>query len=242
MILLDWTRMGHVYCLAGAVAGNSGFRIVRPLPFNQRSPTRNVGWSPFLFDGHTRWEVFELVGAESTEVQLPHVEDLWVRALRPRRRLASPDERIAILTATTVRPAQPIFGAPLVANRGTVHLPPGTGQRSLATVVVQAHQVHFTVSQRVGAAEADFRVTLDAPEVAGRYLPLKDHHLLQKTRGLGNDLEEQVAALRRMVQQMGAQVAVRLGLSRAFQATTERGPGVCWPMADGFFSLSNPEP
>src|SRR5438045_3182384 len=46
MILLDWTRMGRSYCLAGAVAQRDGFQIVRPLYFKYReSPVRNVGWS-----------------------------------------------------------------------------------------------------------------------------------------------------------------------------------------------------
>src|SRR5262249_6481303 len=63
MILVDWTRMGKVYCLAGAVADRGGWRFVRPLQARHRdSVERNSGWSPFLLDGrHCRWEVFELV-------------------------------------------------------------------------------------------------------------------------------------------------------------------------------------
>ena len=63
MILLDWTRMGRSYCLAGAVLEKGDWRIVRPLPMKHRAaPVRNIGWSPFLFDGHARWEIFELIG------------------------------------------------------------------------------------------------------------------------------------------------------------------------------------
>jgi hypothetical protein len=40
---------------------------------------------------------------------------------------------------------------------------------------------------------------------------------------------------------MGDQVAVRLGLSRAFNSRSGE-PGVCWLMADGFFSLTEPQP
>ncbi|HXG11727.1 MAG TPA: 3-oxoacyl-[acyl-carrier-protein] synthase III C-terminal domain-containing protein [Gemmataceae bacterium] len=32
MILLDWTRMGKSYCLAGVVAERGRYRVVRPLP------------------------------------------------------------------------------------------------------------------------------------------------------------------------------------------------------------------
>ena len=39
-----------------------------------------------------------------------------------------------------------------------------------------------------------------------------------------------------------SQVPGRLGLSRPFQATPGRGEGVCWLMADGFFSLTDPQP
>ena len=42
------------------------------------------------------------------------------------------------------------------------------------------------------------------------------------------------------VQQMGDPVAVRLGLSRAFQGGA--GNAACWLMADGFFSLKDPQP
>src|SRR5689334_21639566 len=86
MILLDWTRMGKAYCLAGVVVEGQFVRTVRPLLTKYRdAPVRNVGWSPFLIDGHQRWEVFELVGPEPAEPQPPHVEDVWVRTLRPRR-------------------------------------------------------------------------------------------------------------------------------------------------------------
>src|SRR6516165_6334398 len=61
MILLDWTRMGHTYCLAGVVAEAGGYRVVRPLPSRQRnSPQRNVGWSPFMLEGHGRGEILVL--------------------------------------------------------------------------------------------------------------------------------------------------------------------------------------
>ena len=52
MILVDWTRMGKVYCLAGAVADGKGWRFMRPLLAKDRdSPVRNTGWSPYLLDG-----------------------------------------------------------------------------------------------------------------------------------------------------------------------------------------------
>lgn len=51
MVLLDWTRMGKQYCLAGVVQHNGQLRVVRPLPLAQRTAAvRNVGWPPFLLD------------------------------------------------------------------------------------------------------------------------------------------------------------------------------------------------
>jgi len=101
MILLDWTRMGRSYCLAGATAEASGYRVVRPLPVKYRgAPVANVGWSPFLFDGHARWEVFELVAPQPARHPPPHVEDVWVRGLRSCHRVANARQRQAVLAAT----------------------------------------------------------------------------------------------------------------------------------------------
>src|SRR5688500_12804985 len=98
MVLCDWTRMGRAYCLAGAVASPAGWKIVRPLLGPKPGVTvRNIGWSAYLLDRHSRWEVFELVGPRDTAREAPHVEDLWVRGLRSRKRLATADERRAIL-------------------------------------------------------------------------------------------------------------------------------------------------
>ena len=44
---LDWTRIGHTYCLAGVIVKDGRLRVVRPLPARSREgPVRNVGWSP----------------------------------------------------------------------------------------------------------------------------------------------------------------------------------------------------
>src|SRR6516162_3862178 len=111
MILLDWTRMGHSYCLAGAVFQDKQWRIVRPLPTKFRdAPVRNVGWSPYLMEGHARWEILELIGPQPALPEPPHLEDLWVRALQSRRVSALPEQRRAILAATTLPPKEPIFG------------------------------------------------------------------------------------------------------------------------------------
>src|SRR5260221_14178253 len=102
MVLLDWTRMGSNYCLAGAVALKDSFRIVRPLPAMHRgAPVRNVGWSPHFLETHERWEWFDLLDPEPAAREAPHVEDVWVRAIRPLRNCATASERKAILTATS---------------------------------------------------------------------------------------------------------------------------------------------
>lgn len=94
MVLLDWTRMGRSYCLAGVVAEQGGYRVVRPLLARYRgAPVHNVGWSAFLLDGHSRWEIFELIGPTAATIEPPHTEDLWVKAIQSRRQLASPEQR-----------------------------------------------------------------------------------------------------------------------------------------------------
>src|SRR5262245_36786472 len=100
-VLLDWTRMGRVYCLAGAVTQAGQVRIVRPLPARGRdNPVNNQGWSPFLMDGHCRWEVFELIQPTPACALAPHLEDVWVQSLKPCGRLATREQRRDVLLAT----------------------------------------------------------------------------------------------------------------------------------------------
>jgi hypothetical protein len=243
MVLLDWTRMGKGYCLAGTVGGGGSYRVVRPLQLKLRgAPVRNVPWSAYLLDGHSRWEVFELVGPLPTPAEPPHVEDLWVRAIRPRRRLAEPAECRAILAATRVRPDEELFGTPLATTRASAHLLPGKGCRSLTTLDVPADRIAFSAAQRVGAADSDVRVTLPLPGVGDRALPVKDHHLLLRAERAAPALDGRAHALTEVVRQLGPTVAVRLGLSRPFEGNAGRAPAACWLMADGFFSAADPQP
>jgi hypothetical protein len=242
MILLDWTRMGKGYCLAGAVAQEGGYRIVRPLLAKDRDAGRKLGWSAYLLDGHARWEVFELIGAEPAKAEPPHVEDLWVRAMRSRKCSAPAGQRRAVLAATMARPGEPPFGAPFGTTRCGAYLSPGTGQRSLATVEVSSSQIGFSILTREGALDHDVRVKLHLPGIGERILAVKDHHLLARVERATTSLEGRAKALNFAVRQMGDRVAVRLGLSRAFDGETARGPGKCWLMADGFFSLTDPQP
>jgi hypothetical protein len=243
MVLLDWTRMGTAYCLAGVVLEQGRCRVVRPLPAHHRyAEVRNVGWSPFLLDGHARWEVFELVAPEPAVTEAPHVEDVWVKSLRPRRRMVPPGQRREILTATAAANGEPAFGVPLTLTTGTASLEPGTGRRSLATLLLPADRLRVSASQREGVPDVEVRVALQAPEVVGRCLPLKDHDLLAQAEQASPRPEGRVRALELALRQMGDPVAVRLGLSRAFEPALGRGRGRCWLMVDGIFSLSNPEP
>lgn len=243
LILLDWTRMGQAYCLAGVVAERGGYRAVRPLAARYRdAPVRNVGWSPWLLDGHSRWEVFELVGAEPADLEPPHVEDVWVRSLRPQGRLIPPGQRREVLAATAVAAGTPVFGTPLTLTCGSAYLDPGSGRRSLATLAVPAAGLRFSASQREGVAGVDVRLALHIPPLGDRTLPFKDHHLLARAETASCCPDGQAKALDLAVGQMGERVAVRLGLTRAFEPTACRGRGRCWLMVDGLFSLSNPEP
>jgi hypothetical protein len=244
MVIVDWTRMGSTYCLAGVTSSpQDGLRIIRPLPaFGRRAAVRNVGWPADFLSGHCRWEGFEMVGPEPAEPQPPHLEDLWVQNLRPLRRLAPASLRRAVLAATQAPEGCPVFGVPLTQTRSAAYLEPNTGCRSLGTVVVATEQVRFRIVVREGAADWDYRVEFDIPPLAGRTLAVKDHFLLQRAE-LASDLPAgRERALLQAVRQMGPQVAVRLGLSRAFAASPSRGSGLCYLMADGFFSLADPQP
>jgi hypothetical protein len=243
MILLDWTRMGKSYCLAGVVIDKDGSHVVRPLlAKNREAPVRNTGWSAYQLDGHQRWEVFELVGAETAPPEPPHLEDMWVRTLRSRRCLVPLDYRRVLLQATTARPGETVFGESLQLTHASAYLPPGHGQRSLATLIVPADRIRFSASRRDGAVDADIRAALRIPPLDDRLLPVKDHHLLLRSEQKARSLTEQVQTLEEMVRQMGEQVAVRLGLTRPFQSAPGAGEPRCWLMIDGIFSLSDPQP
>src|SRR5437016_2513042 len=176
MILLDWTRMGKTYCLDGVTVQDGRQRVVRPLLSRHREEGVRVGgWSAYLLDGHGRWEEFELVGAQPAAPDPPHLEDVWVRALRPRRRTAPAEQRRAVLAATQAGPGEPLFGAPLLTTRSAGYLAPATGQRSLATLVVPAGQLVFGGAGRAGAPEPDLHVKLPIPEIGERVLRVKDH-------------------------------------------------------------------
>jgi len=242
MILVDWTRMGRTYCLAGAVFQDKHWRVVRPLLTKLReAPVRNVGWSAYLLDGHARWEIMELIGPQLTTPEPPHLEDLWVRAIKSRRSSASAEQRRAILAATAAPPREPIFGSDLASTRTAAYLRPGTGQRSLATLLVPSSQIRFDAVWRDGISEPDIRVELPLPSLGKRSLAVKDHHLLLKGECAGSDLKQRLEILTAAMQQMGEPVAVRIGLSRSFPGQAEQ-PGMCWVMADGFFSLADPQP
>jgi hypothetical protein len=242
MILLDWTRMGSSYCLAGVVTQEGRIQVVRPLLARSRNaPVRNVGWSAYLMDGHARWEVFELIGPAPAPQEPPHLEDVWVRALSPQKALASPERRRAILAQTVAASDEPIFGVPLATTRSAAYLLPGTGRRSLTTVIVPVDRIRFEGSWRQGATEPDMRAWIPVGNLGERLVPVKDHHLLKKTEAAGSNPGKRAKMLNLLIQQMGEQVAVRLGLSRAFQGRPDGGQSLCWVMADGFFSLSDPQ-
>jgi hypothetical protein len=244
MILLDWTRMGKVYCLAGAVIQRGEVRIVRPLLGKYRAAlVRNVGWSPWLLDGHTRWEVFEFVGPEAAAPEPPHLEDLWVRDMRPRKATASRTQRIEILRATTPALGEALFGTPLLGeNRpaSTAYVLPGTGSRSLVTVILSQDDISINAFQLDGTAEPDVYATLRIQGVLMRRMKVKDHHLLLKAEQGAKSVSDLGDRVRSAIRAMGDQVAVRLGLAREFQKSPE-DQARCYLMADGFFSFTDPQ-
>ena len=128
-----------------------------------------------------------------------------------------------------------------MTTRYAAYLPPGTGRRSLATVIVPAEEISFSFSRREGAPEPDIRAMLPVQPMGERLLIVKYHYPLRRAEESSNDPARQIAALNTAVMQMGQRVAVRVGLSRPFQSDAKQ-PAMCWLMADGFFSASNPQP
>jgi hypothetical protein len=128
-----------------------------------------------------------------------------------------------------------------VTTRAAAFLRPNTGSRSLGTIVVPGRAISFSASHRDGFHETDFRVSVHAGKMAERWFPLKDHHLLVRVEKESKDVNGRLEALAAAVRLMGDEVAIRLGLSRPYQPTPQRGPGLCWLMVDGLFSLSDPQ-
>jgi hypothetical protein len=217
---------------------NGVYRILRPLPARSRTAaTSKVGWSPFLIDGHARWDVFELLGPQLADCQVPHLEDVWVRGLKPRNFSASPEMRRTILQATLAESGQPLFGEPLQMTRSGAYLLPGTRNRSLATVLLLGKHITFHGCRRSGAEGADIRVELNLGGLGGRQLPVKDHHLLVHAERSGPTLDGQLQGIRAAVSQVvrqqdgrievamqGTALATRAlrALTQAIQVTLEK--------------------
>ncbi len=149
--------------------------------------------------------------------------------------------RRAILQATRTAADAPWFGAPLTTTRSAAYLTPRTGQRSLVSVFVPAGAIRFAASWREGTPEPDYRVSLAVPDMEDCSLAVKDHFLLQRAELASSGVEGRIQALAFAIAQMGAEIVVRLGLSRSFQSTPSRAESVCWLMADGFFSFNDPQ-
>lgn len=243
MTLLDWTRMGRTYCVTGAAVVDGQIRILRPLPRAQReAPVRNIGWSPFQLDGHSRWEMFEVIAPEPAPPQAPHLEDAWVLSLRSRHGLAGPAQRRAMLQATLVPEGQPLFGAPLRRNRHKAYLLPDEGARSLTSVAVRQQQIELFVERCEYKPEPTYRVRLHAPELDGLVIPFKDHFLLNRAEQASPTERGRLQSLKLALAQLGETVVVRLGVSRPYAHPGSSSLPVCWLMADGFFSLNDPQP
>lgn len=242
LILIDWTRMGKGYCLAGAIHQAGEYHVVRPLLARPQPPGArpNLAWSPFVMDGHARWQVFEMAQPRPAAGLAPHREDVWVNALTARRVTAGREQRRAILQATAVAPGRPLFGEKLLGTATGAYLDPGHGDRSLVSLEVEAGQLRFTALWREGATRADFRVRLALPELGACILPVTDHFLLSQAERHAADTDGRIGHLAGAVRGMGPRVVVRLGLSRAF-AAAEGQPGRCWVMANGFFAADDPQ-
>ena len=102
-------------------------------------------------------------------------------------------------------------------------------------------RIRFEGSQRLGTAAPDMRVWLPIPGLGDRLLSVKDHHLLGKTDSAGDNPGERAKMLNLLIQQMGKQIAVRVGLSRAFSSRADGSQRFCWLMAAGFSSLDDPQ-
>ena len=174
------------------VVQDGRYRVVRPLLARYHdAPVRNVGWSAYQLDGHARWEVVELIAPRPAAPLPPHLEDVWVTSLRPLHRVATPEQRRAVLAATAPGLDEPLFGVPLSSTRSAGFLQPGTGTRSLATLVVPSGQITFGGCRRSATEGADLRVKLPVPELGERVLPVKDHLLLLQVEQAGADLDRQ---------------------------------------------------
>jgi hypothetical protein len=250
-VLIDWTRMGKTFCVAGLVAEGGAWRTVRPMPVALRptphigvgtqktesgslpSVPRNVGWLPRQLELFARWDILELLDPQPAEVERPHTEDMWVRLLRPTGRSIATERRAALLREMCTQAASPRFGAQLLTTAMSAYLKPGSGDRSLTTIILPSGEISFEASARGGATDVDVRARLNLPGLGTKLVPVKDHHLLRHGELSATDPAGLARVLRETVAAMGPSVAVRLGLSRGF--VSGHGEPRCWLMADGFF-------
>ena len=83
---------------------------------------------------------------------------------------------------------------------------------------------------------------LHIPELEDLVIPFKDHFLLGRAEAASPTETGRLQALQLAIVQMGESVVVRLGVSRPYVHAGSSSLPVCWLMADGFFSLSDPQP
>jgi Dual OB-containing domain len=238
-ILVDWTRMGDHYCLAGFEVHGDWVRTVRPLQAHlRRDDARGKGWSALSVAGRGRWELFDLVHPQPAASQPPHREDVWVRDLVSTHTFAPPELRQFVLRATDSVTTDGLFGEPLRASRSGRFLDPGRGRRSLTTLLVRADRIRF--DHCPDTTRHAVRVRIGVPGLEDSSLPVTDHHLLLHAERQAPQPRQVVAEAQRRIDGMGSTVAVRFGLSRPY-APGDAGEPVCWLMANGFFSLADPE-
>jgi len=131
---------------------------------------------------------------------------------------------------------------PLRRDKQKAYLLPSEGSRSLTSVAVRQKQIEMLVERRDYKPDANYRVRLHVPELEGLVIPFKDHFLLRRAEEAAPTDAGRLDALKAAVARMGEPVLVRVGVSRPYAHPGSSSLPVCWLMADGFFSLSDPQP
>jgi hypothetical protein len=217
-IITDVTRMQSPYVCVAAVHQDRTIRLANPQPKDEW--IASVG-------GLMPGDVVSLDCRPIPKPAPPHTEDCkWDPTTFVKRRRLTETKLADLLSANAFTSVQGAFGAPCDrGSRGNAAFQPGTGARSLASILARSVQVYPDFDGiRVGFVDT---------QEAWTRVPLEDLIVRQHQ----NQCTTCASHLSRLLANefQGSNAVLRVGLGRQFQA---RGhPSACWMQVNHIFLM-----
>jgi hypothetical protein len=215
-IITDVTRMRYGNVCVAAVHQGRTIRLHSPQPKDQW--LKSIG-------GLVPGDVVSVDWQQSQVLRPPHTEDgTWDQSTFVKRHRLTETELADPLSANAFRSVQDAFGAPWFCGKaGNAAFQPGTGARSLASILARSVQVY-----------PDFEgIRVDFVDNQGSWtrVPLEDLIVREHQRQCPTCSSQLSQLLAKEFQ--GAKAVLRVGLARQFQAGGH--PSACWMQVNHIF-------